>query len=237
MNHTSPAGDSALERGLIKVQAASGALFAVFLLLHLFNQTVAVAGPEVYDELQGELRRFYQSPLVELALVGASLLVHIGVSVWRMVRRRRRGQPAPRALRARLQRYTAVFLLVFVLGHAFATRGVALLFDAPLGFDGLAFTMVSAFAYFFPYYLLLGGAGLYHMLNGLSLALPRLGLRTPPAARSGRLVGAVWLAGVLALALGVASFAGAFHDVRERALASRSAHAYGELGILTAPPR
>lgn len=236
MQPHSPSDDAARERALIQVQAASGAAFAVFLLLHLVNQMFAVAGPDAYDGVQAGLRGFYQALPVEILLVCAALVVHIGASVWRMSRRRRRRQAAPRALRSRLQRYTAIFLLVAVPGHVLATRGVSLAFDAPLGFDGLAFTMVRASGYFFPYYLVLAVAGLYHLLNGLSLALPRLGLRLPPAARSGRLLGAAWLAGALALALGVAGLAGAFSDVEARALASRTAEVYGDLGIL-GPPR
>lgn len=221
--------DSARERALVQVQALSGALFALFLALHLGNQALAVLGPDRYDAAQAELRHFYQNPLVELSLVGSALAVHIIASVWRIVRRRRRGGAAPANLRARLQRYSAYFLLASVFGHVFATRGVALIYDAPLGFDGLAYTMVVAGFFFIPYYFLLGTSGLYHLVNGLTLVLPRLGLRLPAAARSGRLVAALALAGALAIALAVASFAGAFHDVEARALSSRSAEIFGQV--------
>lgn len=230
MSHdTTP--DAARERALIKVQAASGALFALFLLVHLVNQMVAVAGPIPYDALQGELRRVYQAPLVEIALVIAPLLVHIVVSVWRMLRRRRARRSAPRASRSRLQRYSAIVLLVFTFGHVVATRGASLLYEVLPGFDGVAYTMVWCFGYFFPYYLLFAVAGLYHLLNGIALALPRLGLRGPGAARSGRIVAAAWLAGAVALALGLAGFAGAFHDVRGAAIDSPYARLLGELGV------
>lgn len=221
--------DSARERALVQVQALSGALFALFLVVHIGNQTLAVLGPDRYDAAQAELRRFYQSPLVELSLVAGALVVHIAASVWRIVRRRRRGGAAPANLRARLQRYSAYFLLASVLGHVFATRGIALLYDAPLGFDGLAYTMVVAGFFFVPYYFLLGTSGLYHLVNGLTFALPRLGLRLPAAARSDRLVAALGLAGALALGLAVAGLAGAFHDVEARALGSRTAEVFGEI--------
>ena len=47
----------------------------------------------------------------------------------------------------------------------------------------LAFSVAAVPAYFYPYYFLLGTAGFYHALNGLSIALPRLGLsfRLPTA--------------------------------------------------------
>lgn len=221
--------DAARERTLTRIQAASGALFAVFLLVHLVNQMVAAAGPAPYDALQGELRRVYQTPVIEVVLVAAPLLVHIVVSVWRMIRRRRAGRPAPRTGRARLQRYTAVVLLVFTFGHIFATRGASLLYGVFPGFDGIAYTMVWFFGYFFPYYLLFSIAGLYHLLNGVALALPRLGLRGPSAARS--MVTAAWIAGAVALLLGLAGFSGAFHAVRAAAIESPYARLLDALGV------
>ena len=231
MSSETPSRDVARERALISVQAASGALFALFLLVHLFNQMLAVAGPTVYDDVQGELRSVYQAPVVELALVGLPLVVHVVVSVWRMVRRKRRGQPAPKGPRARMQRWTAIVLLVFTFGHILATRGTSLIFGVAPGFDGVAYTMVWFFSYFFPYYLIFSVAGLYHLLNGVALSLPRLGLRGPAALRSGRTVFAAWLAGAVALALGLAGFAGAFHDVEARAVASPYAQTLRDQGL------
>ncbi|MDC0668245.1 hypothetical protein [Nannocystis radixulma] len=232
---TDPSRDAARERALIRIQAASGALFAVFLVAHLVNQMFAAAGPAVYDEMQGQLRAVYQAPLVELACVIGSLLVHIVVSVWRMVRRRRRGQQSVAAPRLRWQRLTAVVLLIFTFGHLIATRGASAVYGVYPGFDGVAYTMVWFFAYFFPYYLLFSAAGLYHALNGLTFALPRIGLAGPPALRSHRAVVAAWAAGAVALALGLAGFAGAWHDVRERAIASPYAQLLVDLGVSSGP--
>lgn len=224
--------DAARERALIRVQAASGALFAVFLLAHLVNQMVAVFGPVTYDALQGGLRRVYQAPILEVVLVAAPLLVHIVVSVWRMIRRRRAGLAVPRSSRARLQRYSAIVLLVFTFGHVLATRGASLVYDVFPGFDGIAYTLVWFFSYFFPYYLVFAVAGLYHLLNGLTLALSRLRLPGPGVVRSGRLVMAAWFVGSVALALGLAGFAGAFDDgVREAAITSPYARLLGELDV------
>lgn len=221
--------DGARERALLRIQAVSGALFALFLLVHLVNQMVAVAGPAAYDALQGELRRAYQAPVVELALVAAPLLVHVVVSVWRIVRRRRRGRPAPRAPRARLQRVTAIVLLVFTFGHIVATRGASLVHGVVPGFDGVAYTMVWFIGYFFPYYLIFSVAGLYHALNGLALALPRLGLRSAAPAR---LVPVVTLAGAVALGLALAAFAGALNkDIPARAVASPYAQLLRDQGL------
>src|SRR5437868_15233285 len=65
------AGDDA---GLLRIQAASGALFALFLLMHLVNQMIAALGPAAYDGTQRLLRRAYQAPLIEIFLVITPLL-------------------------------------------------------------------------------------------------------------------------------------------------------------------
>lgn len=231
MSSADPALDSARERALVKIQAASGALFALFLAVHLVNQMLAAAGPAVYDAYQGQARAVYQAPALELVLVAVPLVVHVAVSVWRMVRRRRLGLPRATAPRLRWQRRTAIVLLVFTFGHIAATRGASLLYGVFPGFDAIAYTMVYALAYFFPYYLLFSIAALYHLLTGLALALPRIGLAGPRAARSHRAVVAAWAAGALALALGVAGFAGAFHDVHDRAVTSPFARLLAELGF------
>lgn len=232
-----PVLDSARERTLIRIQAASGALFALFLCVHLLNQMFAAAGPEVYDALQGELRAVYQAPVLELVLVGLPLVVHIVVSVWRMVRRRRSGRARTVAPHLRWQRRTAVVLLVFTFGHILATRGSSLLYDIVPGFDAIAYTMVWNFGYFFPYYLVFSIAALYHLLAGLALGLPRIGLTRAAGARSRRAVVLAWAAGAVALTLGLAGFAGAWHDVRERAIASPYARLLADLGVADPPAR
>lgn len=226
--------DHTIDRRLMQVQAASGALFALFLLVHLGNTLLAIAGPAAYDAAQAPLRAAYQAPPIEVALVIGPLLVHIGASVARMLRRRRLGQPAPRAVRSRLQRYSAIVLLVFVFGHVLATRGASLVFDVIPGFYGVAFTTVWQPAYFIPYYTVFSAAALYHMVHGLTLALPRLGLglRGLGGARSDRLVYGVSIVGAIGLALAVAGFAGAFHDVRAQAVDSGYARLLERLGFV-----
>ena len=61
------------DRLLMQVQAASGALFALFLLAHLGNMMLAALGPAAFDAAQGSLRAVYQVPPIEVALVGAPL--------------------------------------------------------------------------------------------------------------------------------------------------------------------
>lgn len=227
-----PSREAARERVLVKVQAASGALFAVFLTLHLVNTALAVAGPAAYDGAQSAFRGVYQGLPLELVLVVAPLLVHVVASVWRMVHRRRRGHAPPPGLRARLHRWSGWFLLAFVFGHMAATRGAQLLFGFSFGFDGLAFTLTALPEVFAIYYPLLAIAGLVHGARGLAIGLPRLGLRLWSPARSGPFVDAVAVAGAVLLALGVATMAGAFYDVRARAVDSGPARFAEEQGLV-----
>lgn len=222
---------AAVDRGLMQVQAASGALFALFLLAHLGNTMFAMAGPAAYDGVQAPLRAVYQVPPIEVALVIGPLLVHIVASVWRMIRRRRLGQAGPRATRTRLQRWSAIVLLVFVFGHVIATRGASLIFDVFPGFDAIAFTMIWTPAYFIPYYTLFSIAALYHLINGLTVALPRLGLRAIGGKSSAPVVYGLTVLGAIGLVLAVAGFAGAFHDVRGRAVDGAYARMLEELGF------
>lgn len=227
--------ESRVERGLMRLQAGSGALFAVFLLAHLVNQMVAAAGPAAYDGVQAELRAVYQVPAIEVALVGAPLVVHAATSVLRVLRRRRRGQTAAPAVRTRLQRWSAAVLLLLIVGHVVATRGTSLVYAVFPGFEAIAFTMVWQPAWFIPYYAVFAVAALYHALHGLTLALPRLGLRA--ARGASRLVPAIVGVGAALLLLGVAGFAGAFEAVRERAIAGDYAALLERLGFAERPLR
>jgi len=87
-------------------------------------------------------------------------------------------------------------------------------------------------AYFIPYYALFSVAGLYHLIQGLALALPRLGVRRWPGLRSQRVVFALASGGALLLLLGVAGFAGAFSEVREGAVDGSYARLLEELGLV-----
>ena len=156
---------------LKQIQAGSGALFAVFVALHLINTWLAGLGPAAYDGVQSVLRSVYQFAPVE-ALLLAALAVHLVVGIMRIVQEPKRQLSA----RARWHRYAGFFLALFIGGHILAVRGSSWFYDVYPGFEGLAFSVAAVPAYFYPYYFLLGMAGFYHALNGLSIALPRLGL-------------------------------------------------------------
>ncbi len=145
-----PLADVASERRLARVQAVSGLLFLAFVAVHLVNLMLAARSPAAYNGFQRALRPLYQFPPLELGLVAAPLLVHVVAGV----RRLRRG-PAPRGWRARLHRWSGVFLLVVLFGHIAAVRGSSLVFGVYPEFEGLVLSLWLAPRVFYPYYAVL----------------------------------------------------------------------------------
>jgi succinate dehydrogenase/fumarate reductase cytochrome b subunit len=111
--------DVAGNRALLRVQAISGLLFAGFLFLHLFNPMLAALGPETYSGAQRTLRRGYQSPPVQIALVIGPMLVHAAAGVLRIIRRRRqqKAAPGPSILYTRLHRKSGIIPTVIAGRH------------------------------------------------------------------------------------------------------------------------
>lgn len=156
---------------LKQLQAGTGVMFAIFVAVHLLNTWLAALGPGVYDGVQSVVRVVYQFAPLE-ALLLAALVVHMVVGIMRIVQEPKRDLN----LRAKLHRYAGFFLLVFIAGHVMAVRGSSWFFDVYPRFDGLAFSIDAVPGYFYPYYFLLAVAGFYHAMNGLGIALTRLGL-------------------------------------------------------------
>lgn len=195
---------------LARVQAVSGLLFSLFALVHLSNTALAVVGADLYDSFQGAARGVYQWPFLELTLIG-TLVVHIVSGILRM--RARRGSKAKPPLRLRLHRYAAYYLAVFIFGHIGATRLPALLADAPPFFAGVSFSMHFAPWWFYPYYALLGIAGLYHAFYGIPVALGVLGVRAPRFIRKGPGFWVPVTAGAGVIVAAVLAFGGFLYEI------------------------
>lgn len=205
---------------LAKIQAISGLVFSLFVFLHLVNTALAALGPEAYNGFQRAIRPIYQQPLIEVFVVLTPLVVHIVAGVLRVrARPSTRGAKVPPRLR--WHRYSGYFLAFFVFGHIAATRLPSLLRDAYPEFMGVAYTFQFAPYYFYPYYVLLALAGLYHMLHGSLLAFGILGVQAPRVLRQGP---GFWVptgASALMVMLGVAGVGGLLF-----AIPDASAYAY-----------
>ena len=190
---------------LKQVQAGTGVLFAVFVAVHLINLWLASLGSSAYDGFQEMVRPAYQWPPVEILLL-AALAVHVVVGLMRIFSEPKRTLTP----RGRWHRRAGIFMLIVIIGHIFAVRGPSWFFDLYPQFAGLAFSIDFAPYYFYPYYFLLGLGGFYHMLNGLSIALPRLGGSMPLSTQVLRRV--TWGAGGLTVAA-LLGFGGLWTDV------------------------
>jgi hypothetical protein len=196
------------EKTLIRVQAVSGLVFGVFLLLHLGNLAAALLGQASYDAFMRNARLYYQFPLVEIAGVVGAAGVHLGAGVMRILRRRKAAQAdTTPTWRVRLHRWSGYYLMAAFAGHVAATR-LPGLFGHPADFSFLTFSLTFAGAFFYPYYALFAASGLYHLTHGTIVGLRVLGVKLPRAATNPRSIpfwawsalgAVVALAGVLAL--------------------------------------
>ena len=193
----------------VRVQAISGLCFAAFLLLHLAATVSAVFGEAAFTFVQHAGRRIYQFPLLELGLIVAFVL-HL-VAAWQL--RHPALSAVRRNARRRLHRHAAIYLLLFVVGHALATRGVSLAGNVDSGFDAVAFSIAWMPAWFVPYYFFLALAGLYHAWWGSLTALSRLGWKAPGRLRFRRVFWLPPLAGLVVVPLALARFSGLLGDI------------------------
>lgn len=192
-------------RRLRRLQVGSGALFALFLAVHLVNQAAAVLGAQAYDATQAVLRRGYQAPVVELLAVFLPLATHVVVSVRLALRRRSSGAAPVRSLRLRAHRWSGWFMAVVFVGHVAATRGADFFAGAQVRFAALRFTFEWVPGYFWPYYTALGLAGAFHLLHGLTVASAELNLSALARLRSRRVFGAVSASLLVLMVSGVLS--------------------------------
>jgi succinate dehydrogenase hydrophobic anchor subunit len=204
------------ERTLVRAQAGSGLVFALFLIAHLVNTLLAPFGAASYDGVQGAMRAVYQEPWVELGLLFGSLLVHVGCGAARARRR-----PKGRGGANRWQRRSGWLLVVIVFGHSLATRGASLVYDVWPGFEGIAFSLHWLPGFFYPYYLLFCLAAAYHGGLGIVRALRifggrRLGGRRLGGRRAhGRLGWLALLLFAVALLVALLAFGGVLFEVAD----------------------
>jgi len=186
---------------LSKLQAVSGLAFGTFASLHLCNTITANLGYKTYNGVMNVFRIYYQNPVVELVVVGVALVTHMTCSFIKINRRMRLlstqevvknkgGESSTKEtdLISRLKETfvlspeelhakTGIVLLVFVLGHIAATRVAA--WNHPLNFSSLSFTLSQWPMLFYPYYILFGISGVYHLSYGALQAFRILGFKVP----------------------------------------------------------
>ena len=166
------------EKALIRAQAISGLIFALFLVLHLANTAAAALGQDVYDTYMGIARLYYQSPLVEIVGVLGAVIVHAGVGLVRIWRRRHARQGHAVGWRLRLHRYSAYVLLAIIAGHVVSTPAPDLMGHTP-DYSFVHFSLNVAGWFFYPYYAVFTTMAVYHMLHGSMMALRVMRVKIP----------------------------------------------------------
>lgn len=168
----------------VRARAASGLVFSAFLGVHVVTALAGSLGQRAYDRLQHATQPVYHSTPFELVAIAGSLAVHVTSALVLLRERRARERAAGRPAGAvsptlRWHRGAGYVLLVFVGGHAFATRVTSVLEGFPTGFEVVNHSLVSWPAWFYPYYALLLGAGIVHLVTGVRLACGTLGVKLP----------------------------------------------------------
>jgi len=217
------------DRTLIRIQAASGAVFASFATLHLANSMIANFGHHMYDGLQELLRHFYQNPLVEISLAGA-LVMHVSTSALRIFRRSQRKAANAKknppkiesvGLFSRLKlsplafhKYSGYYLAGVLSIHVTATRILPLQHGILADFSDVSFTLVQYPLVFYPYYTLLALSGFYHVYFGLIQSAKVFGIKVPQFLSSQSLFFKGTLAlGSVALCSAVLAFGGNYYPI------------------------
>lgn len=190
---------------LRSLHRTSAMLLCVFLILHVANHLVALAGQQAHIEFMAALRPLYRNALIEpLILFIAVWQAGSGLTLlWR-------ARHAQRDTLGWLQHLSGLYLAFFLLVHVSAVLGGRMVFglDTDFRFAAAGFH-VGAWVWFFaPYYFLALFSLFAHAGCGLYWNLPqnRPGLRQSVLAAM--LIAGLFIAGAVVLAL-----AGAFHPV------------------------
>jgi succinate dehydrogenase/fumarate reductase cytochrome b subunit len=161
----------------IRIQAITGILFSIYLILHLLNHAVAIAGPESYNAVQYNLRIFYQHPFIEIPFIIIIPVIHLYIGIKQAWKRKFLFNGPLYTLLFRFSGYI-VGMIYFI--HVFFTRGQALLHNLSTSYESIAYSLTARpLKYFFlPYYIFFSACGIIHMTFGLIKAIQILSVHS-----------------------------------------------------------
>jgi succinate dehydrogenase/fumarate reductase cytochrome b subunit len=130
---------------------SSAIVISLFVILHLTNHVCALAGAEAHMDLMLTLRKWYRNQIAETILL-SSVLIQTGSGAKLLLQ----GNNRIRNRFEKLQRWTGVYLLFFLLIHVSAvwTARIVLQLDSNLYFGIAGIHQFPFNLFFIPYYAL-----------------------------------------------------------------------------------
>ncbi len=169
-----------------KFHRLSACVLAAFILLHLGNHLLAVAGAHAHIAFMEAIRPFYRNAVIEPALL-ACVLFQCGSGTWMVLRRWRQRSGFVAWLQAGSGIYLALFLLFHVGAVLFGRAALKL--DTNFYYAAAGFVRMPYAWFFAPYYFLAVfalfahlGCAAYWQVQARSSMVRRLAIGIPAAA-------------------------------------------------------
>lgn len=168
-----------------KFHRLSACVLATYILLHLGNHLVAVAGANVHIAFMEAIRPLYRNAVVEQVLL-ACVLFQCGSGTWMVVQKWKERS----GLVAWLQAGSGIYLALFLLFHVGAVLfgRAALKLDTNFYYAAAGFVLMPYKLFFAPYYFLSVcalfthlGCAMYWQVEARSLTVRRLAMGVPAA--------------------------------------------------------
>ncbi len=128
----------------------TGIIVSVFIILHLFNHSMAWFGVDMHQKVLETLRQFYRIPPIEVILVSCFIFQAVsGIKLFFQLRKKKE-----KSKYEKLQMYSGLLIGLFLLQHIPATIGQRLLngFDTNFYFASRVVIQEPLLYYFVPYY-------------------------------------------------------------------------------------
>ena len=214
------------------VQAISGAAFSTFSVLHLATHFSAIISKSAHKKVYVPSRKFYQTPVIEVAL-GVALVVHGGSAIYKYYKRYKLRQKLKnnsnssssssidRTSPRTLNQYFGLFLLMVIPLHIFGARITQLRIvgrEITNKFDGSQIYLLLQSSMYNTgvkiFFSILYTLGLYHTVYGLNICYQRL-FKTKPLinTKSKVLSYGILAAGSVIISLSLKSYRGERYDV------------------------
>ena len=174
-----------IDKAAALVQAISGLGFATFSVLHLSGHLLANISFDLSNKALFIFREYYQTPVIEIVIVGGCLVIHVFAGYIRLIIRTNSTKtlktPAfTLAINERSwHQWTGHVLTFLIIGHVGSCRIMPYLYlPDPSIVDLTYITFVSnKYPIIFPIYLtVLAASGAYHSIYGISKSCKLLGI-------------------------------------------------------------